>query len=165
MIINHDEIKWNRFLKTTGRLSPSVHHKNISSNSSSNINTKKIVTAKHKNEVDDRNGVNGGGVYKSERPKSVKDLTKLELYKYALSVAERLNHNFMKSKLDERIQQLQCNMDDDDFYNRDRNSNDYESSNTINNRNTGDINMNDFNTPLSTVANLAIGLVDESTII
>ena len=108
VIINHDEIKWNKFLKTTGRLSSSPHHKNITSNNNSNINTKKIVTSIHKNEIDDHSNVNSGGVYKSERPKSVKDLTKLELYKYALSVAERLNHKFMKSKLDERIQQLQC---------------------------------------------------------
>ena len=56
-------------------------------------------------------------------------------------------------------------MGEDDLYNRDRNSNNYESSNNNNNKNSGDINMNDFNTPLSTVASLAIGLVDEPTII
>lgn len=85
---------------------------------------KKIITTSI-NKKDDINSNNNSNLYKSERPKSVKDLTKLELYKYALDMAERLNHRFMKTKLDERISQLQrenngvSNHNDDEYNDND----------------------------------------------
>jgi len=106
VIINHDENKWKKFLKSSGRLSQSALY-NSDNNNISNITNKmkKIITTSI-NKKDDINS-NNCNSYKSERPRSVKDLTKLELYKYALDMAERLNHRFMKTKLDERIDQLQ----------------------------------------------------------
>lgn len=79
---------------------------------------KKIITISI-NKKDDINSNNNSNLYKSERPKSVKDLTKLELYKYALDMAERLNHRFMKTKLDERINQLERENNSVSYHNDD----------------------------------------------
>jgi hypothetical protein len=79
---------------------------------------KKIITTSI-NKKDDINSNNNSNLYKSERPKSVKDLTKLELYKYALDMAERLNHRFMKTKLDERINQLERENNSVSYHNDD----------------------------------------------
>lgn len=83
---------------------------------------KKIITTSI-NKKDNINS-NNCNLYKSERPKSVKDLTKLELYKYALDMAERLNHRFMKTKLDERIDQLQRENNNATYDNDDEDNND-----------------------------------------
>ena len=163
VIINHDENKWKKFLKSTGRLSQSVLY-NSDNNNNYNITNKmkKIITTVSKKE--DINS-NNGNVYKSERPRSVKDLTKLELYKYALEMAERLNHRFMKTKLDERINQLQhendgSSYDNDDENDDDNDGNDDDTTNSIiDNPIDSDSNIDDVMSTSSTIVSM-IGSVN-----
>lgn len=89
VVINHDEVQWAKFLRSTGR-----DHKNL----------------------DDRKPQRGGltnSVSKSadntpyEKPRTVRDLNSLEIYQYALKVADRLNHGCMKSAISDRISAIQ----------------------------------------------------------
>ena len=82
-------LRWNKFLKSTGREHLAV------------VPTNKLKNNNKNNENNNNNNNN------NNIPKKVNELSKLEISKLALAVAERLNHNYMKAIITTKIIELE----------------------------------------------------------
>jgi len=91
VVINHDDVQWAKFLRQTGR-----DYKNLEEKKSSKSNT---VSCNAEEPA-------------YEKPRTVKDLNKMEVYNYAYKVADRMNHTYMKGVISERIAALQKKNED-----------------------------------------------------
>lgn len=89
VVINHDEVKWARFLRATGRDFKSIETSQRSAAGSSNTVSKQAENAP---------------IY--EKRRTVKDLSRTQLYQYALTVAERLQHPYMKNIIAEKMEAM-----------------------------------------------------------
>jgi hypothetical protein len=87
VIINHDDVQWAKFLRTTGR-----DYKTLERSRRSTTN----------NSVS-RNADNAPAY---EKRRTVRDLSQFEVYRYALRVADRLNHPHMRDILAERVEKM-----------------------------------------------------------
>jgi hypothetical protein len=90
VVINHDEVLWAKFLRSTGRDFKTLEEKKSQKGFANSVN---------------RHAIDLEEAY--EKPRTVRDLSSLEVYTYALRVAERMNHSYMKGVLSDRIASLQ----------------------------------------------------------
>lgn len=93
VIINHDEVQWARFLRTTGRDYKTLEKSRRSSQSS--VNSANSVSR------------NADSAPAYEKRRTVRDLSKFEVYRYALRVADRLQHTHMRGIIAEKVEKLQ----------------------------------------------------------
>jgi hypothetical protein len=87
VVINHDEDQWARFLRSTGR-------------------DYKTLEQSRRGSMNNTVNKNADSSAPYEKRRTVRDLSKLEVYKYALKVADRLNHPFMRSIIAEKVDAL-----------------------------------------------------------
>ncbi len=87
VVINHDEVSWERYLSSTGR----------------NVSPDSTLAAQNKDKSKTAAVGDGGISVTVEERKTVKDLSEIEVMQLALSVALRLNHPTMVSILQEKI--------------------------------------------------------------
>lgn len=90
VVINHDEVQWAKFLRATGRDYSTLEEKKAHKGSYANS-----VSKNADNEVP------------YEKPRTVRDLSRKEVYSYALKVADRLNHSYMKRVITDRLEGLE----------------------------------------------------------
>jgi hypothetical protein len=87
VVINHDEDQWARFLRSTGR-------------------DYKTIEQSRRGSMNNTVNKNADNSAPYEKRRTVRDLSKLEVYKYALKVADRLNHPFMRGIIAEKVNAL-----------------------------------------------------------
>jgi hypothetical protein len=93
VIINHEEVEWARFLRATGRDFKTSEGRSTSAAGSSGGKAHSVQKTEESPAA-------------FEKRRTLRDLTKVEVYGFALSMAERLNHKYMTRILSERISTL-----------------------------------------------------------